>query len=312
MAKIEYVPKLFRPADLAIIEQADAICQQYASAGYSLTLRQTFYQFVARALIPNREQSYDKLGRLISDGRLAGLIDWDHIVDRTRRWQYLPHWGTPNQEGYASAQTFVEAVMPQFRTLKWETQPYYIEVWVEKEALIDVIAQPANQLDLSYFACRGYTSQSSQHEAAMRFVRASRKGKELLILHLGDHDPSGIDMSRDILARINLFVNYWTGQDVTVSRLALNMDQVERYNPPPNPAKFTDSRAGDYVRRFGQYSWELDALDPPTIDGLITAAVESVRDEDVWAEALRRERAGKTLLADAVSRWDEIRELLEA
>lgn len=312
MAKIAYVERSFRPADEELIDWADGVCQAYAQQGYSLTLRQLYYQGVAQAVFANREQSYDRLGRVITDARLAGLIDWDHIVDRTRRWEYLPHWGDPNQEGEESAREFVESVLPQFRTLKWATQPYYIEVWVEKEALVDVVARPARRHDLSYFAARGYASQSSQHVAAQRFVEAVESGRKALILHLGDHDPSGIDMTRDIYDRINLFVEHHTGEEVEVERLALNMDQVRRYNPPPNPAKMSDSRAGDYVRRFGESSWELDALDPPTIDALITAAVEARRDDAKWLDAIERENAGKGLLKEAVERWDDVAELLNA
>ena len=308
--KIAYVDKEFTQAALKVIRQADAIATAYANMGYSLTLRQLYYQFVAQDLLPNKEASYDRLGRLVSDGRLAGLIDWAHIVDRTRRWEYQPHWGNPRQTGDESALEFVQAVMPQFRTMKWDTQPYYIEVWVEKEALVDVIAQPADRHDLSYFAARGYASQSSQHEAAARFIRHINAGQDAVILHLGDHDPSGIDMTRDILERVNLFVQYHTGRRVDVRRLALNMDQVEEHDPPPNPAKTTDSRFAAYADLYGEYSWELDALDPPTIDQIITAEVDSLRDEDAWAEAVAREEDGQALLADATDRWDDVVEFL--
>lgn len=78
-----------------------------------------------------------------------------------------------------------------------------------------------------------------------------------VILHLGDHDPSGIDMTRDISDRLELF-----GADVEVKRIALNWDQIDEFTPPPNPAKLSDSRAGAYIAEYGDESWELDALEP--------------------------------------------------
>lgn len=315
MPKIEYMPKAFRAASLERIEAADAICSDYAAQGYSLTLRQLYYVFVSRALLPNRTTEYDNLGALINDARLAGLIDWDHIVDRTRRLEQQPSWGSAHQEGTDSAHEFVRSVMPQFRTDKWATQALRMEVWIEKEALVDVVARPANGTQIPYFACRGYHSQSSAWAAAQRLEGYLDEGAErVVVLHLGDHDPSGIDMSRDIAARFELFLE-GDGYDpdlVEIRRIALNMDQVRQYNPPPNPAKMTDSRVGGYVARFGATSWELDALDPPTIDALIRGEVEAELDAEAWEEAERREEAGKALLTAATQRWADVVKLLEA
>jgi hypothetical protein len=103
-------------------------------------------------------------------------------------------------------------------------------------------------------------------------------GKALHIIYLGDHDPSGIDMTRDVKERLEMFARC----PVSVHRVALNMDQVRQYNPPPNPAKLTDSRATDYIRQFGETSWELDALSPSILAALVTSMVESLRDDDIY------------------------------
>jgi hypothetical protein len=78
-------------------------------------------------------------------------------------------------------------------------QEYYIEVWIEKDALLGILETICKKLDVPYFSCRGYVSQSSMWEAAQRFRENDREG---ILLHLGDHDPSGIDMSRDIQERL--------------------------------------------------------------------------------------------------------------
>ena len=123
-----------------------------------------------------------------------------------------------------------------------------------------------------------------------------------LILHLGDHDPSGKDMTRDVMARLSEF----SGENIEVKRLALNMDQIEQYHPPPNPAKITDSRAQAYIAQFGDESWELDALTPEVMADLIQTAVLEVRDEEKWDEAKAEEAVQKAQLKKVSVNWDNI------
>ena len=146
-------------------------------------------------------------------------------------------------------------------------------------------------------------------DAAMRMKAYAEDGKKVLVLHLGDHDPSGKDMSRDIEDRINLF----TGNkcDIEIRRIALNMDQIELYNPPPNPAKITDSRANGYIAEYGDESWELDALEPNVINKLITDNVYSVMDKTLWDAAVEEQRVGKKLLDLTVKHWDRVTGMLE-
>lgn len=328
MAKIAYVQKKFSPATMAVVRQAEAICQEYAAQGFDLTLRQLYYQFVARGLLANKQQNYKRLGSIVNDARLAGLIDWNHLEDRTRSLQGVRHFDGPDE--------VIEEAAGRFRLDKWERQPRRVEVWVEKEALAGVIQRAAVPLDVDFFSCRGYVSQSEQWRAGRRLRRYIEAGQEVTILHLGDHDPSGIDMTRDIQARLDTFVTgdlcaanphlvdgdtYYVNDfaeayrqefgvlgRVQVNRIALTMDQVEEYDPPPNPAKLTDSRVEGYIARFGHESWELDALDPATLGALIEEEVEALRDDDLWDEDLAREAELREKLTDLSVRWDEISE----
>jgi hypothetical protein len=293
MPTICYTPRKFSAEVLKIIERANAIIGEYQAQGYNLTLRQLYYQFVARDLLPNNVQSYKRLGSIINDGRLAGLIDWNAIEDRTRNLHTLATWDSPSD--------IVSACASQFRTPKWQDQPYYVEVWIEKEALAGVFERVCDELEVPFFACRGYTSQSEMWVAGQRLKRAEESGKEVVILHFGDHDPSGVDMTRDITDRLGLFMG-----GTEVKRLALNMDQVEEYEPPPNPAKITDSRAEGYISVYGDESWELDALEPDVLAGLVRDFVESVRDQEAWEEALEQERESRRLLGQVSERWDRI------
>lgn len=283
---IKYVDKKLSQANLVVVEQANQIIEEYRAQGFDLTLRQLYYQFVSRALIPNQQREYKRLGSIINDARLAGLVSWEAIVDRTRNLQALSHWDGPRQ--------IVEACATQFRLDKWATQDYRVEVWIEKDALTGVIEGACNELQVPYFSCRGYTSQSEMWAAAMRLKRYRRDGQQPVIIHLGDHDPSGIDMTRDIDDRIKLFMG-----GAKVNRIALNMDQVEKYQPPPNPAKLTDSRCEGYMRIHGDESWELDALDPKVIDSLIRKTVKKFMDKARWNELVEREDAHKGALRDA-------------
>ena len=298
MPKIAYIDKKLQKATLATIATANEIIEEYAAQGYDLTLRQLYYQMVARGYIENSERSYKNFGNTIDDGRLAGLIDWDRIVDRTRNLRKNGH--------FASPEAIMQAAVNSYRIDKWADQPFRCEVWIEKDALVGVIDGVCSDLDVPYFACRGYNSQSEMWAGARRLMRYRDRGQTPVILHLGDHDPSGIDMTRDTIDRLEMFSG-----GMKVERLALNWDQVERYNPPPNFAKLSDSRAKAYVARFGLESWELDALDPATIVNLIESAVSRFRDDDLWAKAKKREQAGIDQLEAAADRWPEITRWLE-
>jgi hypothetical protein len=270
------------------------VIEEYEEKGYELTLRQVYYQLVARDIIPNNERSYKNLGNLISDGRMAGLIDWTAIIDRTRNLQQNAHWDSPSD--------IMDAVSKQFAYDKWEGQPFYVETWVEKDALIGIVGQVCRGLDIPYFSCRGYVSQSEMWGAAERLKKVSR-GKDIVILHLGDHDPSGKDMSRDIVDRLNIF-----GVHPYFKRIALNIDQIKKYNPPPNPTKLTDSRSHGYIREYGHECWELDALKPEVIEELIASNVLRYRDVGLFKKAKAKEDTAKKLLKAVSDNWGEIEE----
>jgi hypothetical protein len=272
----------FRPAALARIEQANEIIEEYSAAGYVLTLRQLYYQFVSRDLIKNTEREYKNLGNLISKGRLAGMIDWRAIEDRTRSLRYLPSWDSPAEIVRSSAN--------QYHVDMWEGQDRRPEVWIEKEALAGVIAPICRELDVAYFACKGYVSQSEQWEAGVRIrQRVAQYDQDTVILHLGDHDPSGMDMTRDNDDRLSMF----SWEDVEVRRLALNMDQIEQYNPPPNPAKTTDARAASYIAHYGESSWELDALEPSVMVDMIRTEIESLIDPEIMHHQEMKQTNGR-------------------
>lgn len=311
MKRYYYQEKASRmtPPKRAVIDQANEIISEYRSEGYDLTLRQLYYQFVARGLIPNKQTEYKRLGDIVQQGRYAGLIDWYSIVDRTRFTRGNSHWDTPAQ--------LVRAAANQFRYDLWADQPFRVEVWIEKDALVGVIEEVCRRWDVNYFSCRGYVSASEMWAAGQRFGEYMTLGQRVVVLHLGDHDPSGVDMSGDIQRRLDEFTLgdlVWDKSrdtekaieadlaTVEVRRIALTMDQVEEFDPPPNPAKITDSRSDRYIEEYGTESWELDALPPQTLSDLIDAEVADLVDQDRFDAASERQEAARDrlrLVADA-------------
>ncbi len=294
----QFVDRKFQDGSLALIEKANEIIAEYQSEGFTLTLRQLYYQFVSRDLIANKQTEYKRLGSVINDARLAGLIDWDMIEDRTRNVRTVASWNDPAD--------IIDAVARQYKEDLWAKQPYRIEVWIEKDALLGVIEPVCDRYRLPYFACRGYSSQSEQYRAGKRFADWRENGQTPIVLHLGDHDPSGIDMTRDNADRLAMFA----ADEVEVQRLALNMDQVRRYRPPPNPAKESDGRSAGYIEKFGAKSWELDALDPKVIDRIIDGAVQGYLDADLWDEAQASENHNKATLQLAADNWAKVEKSL--
>ncbi len=290
-----FVEKNFKDASLDIIHEANLIINEYRAQGFILTLRQLYYQFVARDLLPNTQRSYKRLGSIINDARLAGLVDWSAIEDRTRNVKSNYHYTGPRQA--------VQDALDTYEIDMWANQEKRVEVWIEKNALIGVISDICDEMDVPYFACIGYVSQSEQWRAYARARHYEmERGQTTIILHFGDHDPSGIDMTRDNQDRLDLFMGW---QAVKVERLALNMDQIEEFDPPPNPAKITDSRFASYAAKYGDESWELDALEPSVMKELIRENVTKHRDQELWEDKLVERDEHKDRLQDIIDNLEE-------
>lgn len=271
MAREAFVEINFKRASLQMIHKLNEVIVEYQSAGYTMTVRQLYYQMVARGIIENTLQSYKRLASLINDARLAGVLDWNAIEDRTRDFVRRSRWG--------SGAELLRACARQFHMDMWANQDRRIFVVVEKEALVGVLEGVCKRYDVPLLAARGYPSASVLYDFAQDDLEG--EGCDALVLHLGDHDPSGIDMSRDLIDRIALFTR---GGNFDLRRIALNMDQVKEKKPPPNPAKVTDARFEEYARRFGQKSWELDALPPDYLVQLVESNITPEIDTDAWAE----------------------------
>lgn len=264
--KQSFVPKLrLYNANKARLEVINSILEEYADDGYVLTLRQLYYQLVSRDIIPNKQSEYVRLSNILKEGRLAGIVDWDAIEDRVRRPK-IPYY-VRNQ---AAA---IQDTIDQYRLDRMEGQDHKIEVWVEKDALSSILGRVTSKYHVRLMVNRGYSSVTAMYDAYRRLNSGDT------ILYFGDHDPSGLDMIRDIRERLEVF-----GLFVDVVPVALNMEQIKKFQPPPNPAKITDPRAGWYIKEYGKTSWELDALPPAELNRLVEDSILERIDYELYDE----------------------------
>lgn len=267
------------------LTKINSIIEKYQDQGYVLTLRQLYYQLVVENVIPNKVSEYQKLSVLLKEGRMAGIVDWDAIEDRLRHPSAPSSWETPK--------SIMNTVIYSYRNDRQKGQETYIEVWVEKDALSGVLKRVTEPLGVPIVVNRGYSSATAMHDAYNRFKAAARRGQGSLVLYLGDFDPSGLDMIRDIQNRIGEFILGGTYDvDFNIQPIALTDAQIKAYEPPTNPAKMKDPRAEGYVEKYGYNSWEVDALPPEVLHELLDDEIRSRMDMDVYNQILDNEKAG--------------------
>lgn len=292
MACIKYRSIKFRSDSIEQIEFINGILGEYD--GQKLTARQVYYRLVAADRIPNTPRSYQNLTTLLTNARYAGKVDWDIIEDRGREASV---WSE-----YASIVDSLERAL-YFRLPRWADQPRYVELWVEKQALAGVLEPIAMKHHVPLSVNKGYSSASAMKTAADRMRTACGLSddpgedyltdveREVVIIYLGDHDPSGEDMVRDIRDRLIEF----GVPNLDVRKAALTMTQVQRYNPPPNPAKTTDSRYETYRRAHGEHSWELDAIPPRDLNLIVEQALAGLVDKRRMDAVITEEKRQRVL-----------------
>lgn len=270
------------------LETINVIIEEYQSLGYRLTLRQLYYQLVSRDVIANTSEEYRKLGSLLVKGRMAGIVDWSAIEDRVR---------VPKIAYYVSGiEGALNDMIHHYRLDRMDGQDTYVEVWCEKDALSGIISRTTSQYGIRLMINRGYSSASAMYRASKRFYsRLKYDDMSPYIVYLGDHDPSGLDMIRDISERLEEF-----GTLVEVEHIALTRDQITDFQPPPNPAKITDPRADWYIREHGDVSWEVDALRPEDLTAIIEESITRLIDTAQYKKMLDQEGEDKVKIKDMI------------
>lgn len=287
---IEYTPWSPAAKTRVVIDSANAIIADFARQDIDLTLRALYYQLVSTYPLaldpggehPNTQQNYKRLVSIMTNARLAGMTSWTALVDRTRNLQSRGSWGTGRE--------FLDDAPEWFHIDLWDNQPVRVEYWHEKDAGLGTVAGVCARNDVPYFSCRGNCSASEMWIAAQRIRGYLDAGQGFELFYGGDLDPKGWDMTRDVQERLSLFCD----EDIMVRRLFLNLDQIELYDPTPNPVKDTDSSAKAFRKMMEgagydpETCWEVEALRPQVITQEIQDAIDGIRDEDLWNERLGR------------------------
>lgn len=285
--KERFIERSFTEDQMKLIRWADSALSEHQRAGYQMTLRQLYYTGVSSNLFPNELAEYKRLGNLIADARMAGWIDWNAIVDLGR--------STQDHRYEDSAKSAMAKLIKNFRMNKWEDQPSYVEVLIEKQALEGIVLPACLKLEVPFTATKGYGSATLLYDLGKRLQERRHSGKAVHVIYGGDHDASGLDMTRDIKERLELF-SYGT---VYVHRVALNMDQVNHYKLPKNFAKTSDPRSNQYIEKYGDSSWEMDALPVNSLVKIFTSSVLAFRDASIWDTSFKRQEEQRDLLEGA-------------
>ena len=254
---------------------------------------------MARNIIPNKKSEYQKLSELLVKGRMGGEVDWDAIEDRVRKPKL-----SYSVDDIPDA---IHDTIDQYKLDRMDGQEIYIEVWCEKDALSGVLYRVTNKYHIRLMINRGYSSATAMYKAAKRF-RQQGGGLEKRIIYLGDHDPSGLDMLRDIKDRFREFGVRLDSDNGKPDHLAITMEQIDELQPPPNYAKISDPRAEWYINEFGEDSWELDAIEPKMINEVLDDMITDLIDVDQYHEIVRQEKADKKKLEKLIDMVDEITE----
>jgi hypothetical protein len=259
-------------------EQADCIRQivEDLEDFHPLTLRQVHYQAVARGLRENTRSAYNDLSKLVKQMRLDGHLPWDAIEDRSR------HVG--DKRGWTDAGEYLGRVVDavsRYQRCLIQGQDAHIEVWCEKDALRHLFEQVTWPLCIRLVITRGFSSVSLLKDYSERVIQAHEAGQFPVLLFFSDFDPSGMGMLESIeagLRDIGLPSPILPG----MTRPALTLEQIEEYSLPndPDALKPTDTRAAAFIKRYGRYSVELDALHPQTLQEIIRGAIEKHIDTD--------------------------------
>ena len=258
-----------------IIETSIPIIESYDE---DLTIRALHYRLVAEGMT-NDLQHYKKVVSAMTDARWDGLIRFDAFVDHERETLGATLYEeTSPGESAESAKEQIKSWATDYSKNRWENQPVYPEVFIEKKALQGVFERPCNDWDVALNPCKGYPSLTFQYDVRRRMKEAISRDKTPIILYFGDYDCSGEDIPRSIQDTLGRM-----GEEVEVRRIALMKPQVVKWKLPPAPTKRSDSRAANWDG-LGQV--ELDAVEPKKIVQLCNSAIESIFDPKLYRKLM--------------------------
>jgi len=278
-----------------VSKQRLAVAIQVLREQHPMTVRQVYYQLVARQVLPNKVTMYQAVSELLRDARKSGDIPWEWIEDRLRRPRTVGMW--------SDLSAFAETVRRAYRRDVWATQPNYIEVWLEKDALSGIFEDVLRDYGVTLNVGRGFDGWDSIRNAGNRYIEHGG----VTILYFGDFDPSGEDMVRSLRERIDEYLEiadepFGDGiVDVEIIKCALTAADIARYNLPSDFAKKTDSRAKKFIAKHGDVSVELDALPVAVLRDRLQSEVAERLDLDALEKVKETEDAERVRLVELLT-----------
>jgi hypothetical protein len=261
-----------RKETLKIIFEA----KQFAEAEKPVTVRQIFYHLVSKGILRNTENEYQNLDKKLVRARKAGFIPFEWITDRSRNPLIVPLYDSPSE--------YLQEKIKHYYKETWKNQPCLVVILLEKEALVGIVWGIASYYNVPVFPTKGYSSWSILYEEFREYVD-KYPDKPLVMLVLGDYDPSGFDISRDYEEKLEFL---GISPDI-VKRVALTRDQVTKYQLPPLPMKSKDPRAERFKQEHGENVVELDALKPSLLRQIVNEAILKYIDMEALKKDLETE-----------------------
>lgn len=271
-----------------LLKHVNDIVNEYAKKGLDLTVRQVHYQLVSRNITKNTDANYKALTNLVKRARLAGMIDWDAIVDRNRE-SNIPYYNYSVQDALRSS-------LDCYSRDKMQFQKVYIEVMIEKMAIYEIVEQITRKYTIRLTGDKGFCSNTVLYKVAERLKEAMKQGKYAYVLYIGDHDPSGLTMDKSINDTLSLM----GAKGFEFRRVALTPEQVKEYNLPPNKIKDGDRNSDSYREKHGSTSWECDALPPEILQEVLEDEILSIIDYDTYLFMCKLEKEGKETLRQMI------------
>jgi hypothetical protein len=258
--------------------------------GEKLTLRQIYYKLVVLKAFENTVNNYKTLSSRLVLAREKGDVDDRRIEDRARQvrggdWSFrLP------EDYYEDHETAFRDCWKDYSRPFWLDQPHYVEVFIEKDSLSSPVSSAANEYNVVTCVNRGYASYSYINEAVKRINRAifidSDNPRTPHILYLGDHDPSGNDMVRDLEARLRKYGLECPEDFQIVEKIGVTQSQIQELNLPTIPIskikQKSDKRSKKFMDEFGKETVELDVFDNEQLKSLVKTAIEAYIDPEIW------------------------------
>ena len=264
----------------------DAICAVVQEEN-PVTVRQVFYRLVSAGVIGKTESEYKAtVVRLLTEMRLAGTIPFDAVADNTR-WIRRPLT-------FPSMSSALHSAAETYRRSLWDDQDVAVGVWLEKDALAGVLYQVTWEWDVPLLVTRGYPSVTFLHEASQDLARL---GKPAHLYYFGDHDPSGLDIPRNVEDRLREFA---PEVEIHFECVAVTEDQIREWDLPTRPTKKTDSRS----KGFRGESVEVDAIPPAKLRTLTQGVIERHVDQGRLDAVLEEQREERDLLIDMADKFD--------